>query len=755
MDWLLSLPDPREDDGAEGGVLRPLRPSATQPRLPSHKTAAVQGGTAAAAAAAAGRRPGQSIGSAGRARRPGSAQHPSKLGRTPYGLAGAAPPSSNAGVAGSISVSGGLYHPMAPSSKAGPTKAAPPPLPQPPSASASGVAGVPGVLPGGLARATLGSSATDPAIRNPASGLPGAARGVGGPGSSGLTRTQSGMLPPRKELTGGAGGAVGPANFSRGLPRCSSNAALAPYSQLVGGGAPAAASTVSTKRVAASGALGVANGAGGGGGSGRAAHAGGAAERGAADGAGGAGFRSEALQLEVRLAEGLQALADSMSAGEASESATASKRLALCRTLFERIIERDVPFGRLLARVKLEFENSLKAASTPAEPELEAAQSDLAAAQRDVLHAKSAIAAVQDENAMLRAELQAMGQREGQLRAEVRAYPGARLTTPHHTSLHLTTPPYTSPHLTTPHHTSPYTSLHLTAPHHTSLHLTSSHHISPHLPISPQVRAYQEHAYEMQQHATQQAEAEQAAMNAELERELPASARPGEVTHRLGGDVTLCDVSDLPPPPPRPKMVPALDMSIVYQKKDADTKAEADDERARQEHEKGHGGSHQPGDDRDDDDDDDEEGSDEEDEEEERALEAAEYARLVELQKMVRNLPQSPPIFDGPLQAGEMHHSLTSHALLTIPPLVPRGMPYTHPNSLGATWQVQAGEIDPSRIPPELLPALEAIAMPRVLKPAEAAEAAAKGGAGGGAIPGLDLRSLKDPSQRPEVLAPP
>ena len=37
--------------------------------------------------------------------------------------------------------------------------------------------------------------------------------------------------------------------------------------------------------------------------------------------------------------------------------------------------------------------------------------------------------------------------------------------------------------------------------------------------LRAEVRAYQEHAYEMQQHAAQQQEAEQAAINAELERE--------------------------------------------------------------------------------------------------------------------------------------------------------------------------------------------------------------------------------------------
>ena len=54
-----------------------------------------------------------------------------------------------------------------------------------------------------------------------------------------------------------------------------------------------------------------------------------------------------------------------------------------------------------------------------------------------------------------------------------------------------------------------------------------------------EVRAYQEHAYDLQQAAVHQAEQEQAALTAELERELPASARPGDVTLRLGGEENL------------------------------------------------------------------------------------------------------------------------------------------------------------------------------------------------------------------------
>ena len=79
--------------------------------------------------------------------------------------------------------------------------------------------------------------------------------------------------------------------------------------------------------------------------------------------------------------------------------------------------------------------------------------------------------------------------------------------------------------------------------------------------LKDEIRAYQEHAYEMQQAAVQQAEAEQAKIQEELERELPPSARPGEVTPRLGGDMDLTDLTLMDPPPPRPSCVPALSVT--------------------------------------------------------------------------------------------------------------------------------------------------------------------------------------------------
>ena len=79
------------------------------------------------------------------------------------------------------------------------------------------------------------------------------------------------------------------------------------------------------------------------------------------------GFRSEALQLEVRLAEGLQKLQDAESES-GDDLHSSARRLELCRTLFDRIIERDAPFGRLLERVKREYESALQV--RPALPQL-------------------------------------------------------------------------------------------------------------------------------------------------------------------------------------------------------------------------------------------------------------------------------------------------------------------------------------------------------------------------------------------------
>ena len=577
MDWLLSLPDPREGDEdagfSSGGVLRPLRPAATQQtRLPAGRQPAGGGAhgssNGTAASRAAGGRP--VVGGA-RARRPGSAQHPQsgKLSRPSLGLG--TPTSHAASVGnlanGSMSVSGGSAY------------------------ATQGMLSKP-LAPAGAGRPSLGASATDSALaRKPAAG--------------GLTRTQSGLLPPRRPPGasalgsapvggeggaggaggggggfggGGAGGAAGGLGASgsfaaRGLPRCSaSTGVLSTYNGSLPAGerlAGAPNSAVTTKRLAASGALGSAAAIG------AAASSGARAAGEAVSGDGGArvpgNFKSEALELEVRLAEGLQALADAASgdgseggAGAAETVQAAGRRLQLCRSLFERIIERDAPFGRLLSRVKSEYEAALQLARQPAEPQLEAAQAEVSRLQRELSASKHAEKAAQDENAMLRAELSAMAQREAQLRDEA--------------------------------------------------------------------RAYQEHAYELQQAAVQQAEAEQAAMTAELERELPPSARPGEVTPRLGGDTDIADdlgiEQGIRPPPPRPSNVPALDMSIVLQKKAADAKAEAEEDADR----KGGGGDdYDEGEEGDDDEDEGEEDDEDDDDEE------MEMAKLHALQVAVAN----------------------------------------------------------------------------------------------------------------------
>ena len=558
MDWLLSLPDPREgdDDGAfsTGGVLRPLRPSATQQtRLPGRQPGAGGNNSSSNHTNAAARMGGAGrpvVGS--RLRRPGSAQHPQsgKLSRPSIGLSTPTTHAASVGnLAGSMSVSGGSAYAAGSLSK--PTLGAPSAA-RPP---------------------TLGASTTDSSlVRKPA-------------GGAGLTRTQSGLLPPRRppgagalagaggpdgnsssSFPGSGGGSLGSmaggSGLARGLPKCSAStgALLA--------GAPNSA--VTAKRAA----LGTLGAAGAGAmSSGARAAAEGKAEGGADRSAPG-NFKSEALELEVRLAEGLQKLAEAAAdeGGESGEGETvqaANRRLRLCRSLFERIIERDAPFGRLLSRVKTEYESALASAKQPTEPQLEAAQAEVTRLRAELAASKRAEQASTDENAMLRAELSKMAQREAQMKEEM--------------------------------------------------------------------RAYQEHAYELQQAAVQQAEAEQAAITAELERELPPSARPGEVTPRLGGDNDVshtCGIEQgIRPPPPRPSIVPALNMDLVLQKKAADARAEAEEEAEAKGHAGGGGGGgHRDEDDEDEGEEEDDEGDEDEDEDEE-----VEMARLHALQVAVAN----------------------------------------------------------------------------------------------------------------------
>ena len=145
MDWLLSLPDPRADadEDFSGGVLRPLRPSATQPKLPTRHPPGAGNNSGSTSNAAAARRPAGGVGT--RMRRPGSGQQ-QKLSRPSLGLG--TPTSASVGVSGAMSVSGGSF------AAAGLARLNQPP---PPSAGLSGAA--PPVV-GGRGN-TLGTSATD------------------------------------------------------------------------------------------------------------------------------------------------------------------------------------------------------------------------------------------------------------------------------------------------------------------------------------------------------------------------------------------------------------------------------------------------------------------------------------------------------------------------------------------------------------------------------------------------------------------
>ena len=114
-------------------------------------------------------------------------------------------------------------------------------------------------------------------------------------------------------------------NFTRGLSRTSSSGVLTPCN----GASSAYASTNpnSTRKLAAAGAFGSAAAAGAassGRGEGGEGGEGGRVRPGSAG-----GFRSEALQLEVRLAEGLQALADQAEAGDEGEGRVEGEGRAL------------------------------------------------------------------------------------------------------------------------------------------------------------------------------------------------------------------------------------------------------------------------------------------------------------------------------------------------------------------------------------------------------------------------------------------
>ena len=243
----------------------------------------------------------------------------------------------------------------------------------------------------------------------------------------------------------------------------------------------------------------------GGGGGGGAAH-GSAGAHGGREATIAGGFRSEAVELEVKLAEGLQALEEDAPGRDGADPLLAPRRLAIFRALFDRIIERDGHFGALLRRVKAEYEAALTAAAQPAAPQLERTQTELAASQRACASNAAELHDLRRENDALRDELLRAGDKLGALREEL--------------------------------------------------------------------HAYEEQAYKMQETAALQAEAEQAALAAELEAELPTSARPGNITPTLGSGRLVHAIAA---PPPKPSSVPGLDMLAVFASRDADARAEAEE----------------------------------------------------------------------------------------------------------------------------------------------------------------------------------
>ena len=240
-----------------------------------------------------------------------------------------------------------------------------------------------------------------------------------------------------------------------GLARCSSTGVLTPYNAQAPHQAGAGASFASNPSLASKRLPSGGGAAPGSTSSGRASESG----RGRAASDASDGFRSEALQLEVRLAEGLQALQDAEATeGEDGGTQAASRRLQLCRTLFERIIERDAPFGHLLQRVKREYEAALQAvrgaaprgtpaiparlrtrpsslleltngvsilaprrsqSATPSDTELERCQSELSSTRRQLSQSQKSTKVLEEENAQLRAQLAKLAEREAALREEV------------------------------------------------------------------------------------------------------------------------------------------------------------------------------------------------------------------------------------------------------------------------------------------------------------------------------------------------
>ena len=474
----------------------------------------------------------------------------------------------------------------------------------------------------------------------------------------GLLRTQSGLLAPKSPGLGGVAGAMGGAaagGLARGLSRTSSSGVLTPYNAQ-SGFAPAAGPPLAMGGVGTAAA-----------GSGRARPPSAGGTRSSAD-----GFRSEALQLEVRLAEGLQALDDAEEAEGGAPSA--AQRLALCRGLFGHVIDKGPPFGRLLERIKAQYEDALKAAAQPTEPEVARLQDELARTKRELLNSRRRSQSAEEENALLRAELAKMSERESRLREEV--------------------------------------------------------------------RAYREHTYELQQAAQRQAEAEQAALAAELERELPPSARPGNVTHRLGGDNNLPNKVAMAVVH-RPSFIPVLDMDAIVAKREADAHAEAMEAEAE-------AAAHDP----------DRPGEKPEfDEERLLELEAA-AAAMAAGKEVPAHLQPALAAAQEQLRAmgweeGESEDDEYGEANPYANQLMPRVLPPgTVPPSLLPQGQAGGGKVPGAAAVSATGPAnggTDAAAKATAAKDtaADAAKVSSGPGGGNGAIPSLDMSSLADPSRKP------
>ena len=144
-----------------------------------------------------------------------------------------------------------------------------------------------------------------------------------------------------------------------------------------------------------------------------------------------ANLRADALQLEVRLAEGLQALkeleharpygADAAPGGGAARLEELSQRkLALFRSLFDAVIEREPAMGGLLRRIKAEYEAALagRRSAGGGSPPREARR--VAELRRERDEWKRSAAALAEENEDLRRELRHLAARDAEQTRQVR-----------------------------------------------------------------------------------------------------------------------------------------------------------------------------------------------------------------------------------------------------------------------------------------------------------------------------------------------